>query len=169
MLRTLAEARAAGETWYFTGKPCVRGHVCKRWVGDRSCAECSNAKAKRWHATNPERSKELFQQWRAKNAEHDKAKSREWQLANREKTIAGIARYEAGKDKRTPPWADHAAIDAIYSRCREVSAETGVEHHVDHEIPLHGRRVSGLHVPANLRVIPAVDNKKKSNSFSIDG
>ena len=43
--------------------------------------------------------------------------------------------------------------------------ETGVVHHVDHEMPLVHPLVSGLHVPANLQVIPGSMNRKKSNLF----
>lgn len=38
---------------------------------------------------------------------------------------------------------------------------------VDHEIPLRGRLVSGLHVLENLRVIPRSDNQKKSNLWRV--
>lgn len=38
--RTRAEALALGVTKYFTGKPCLRGHVEKRYTNDGICLEC---------------------------------------------------------------------------------------------------------------------------------
>ncbi len=39
-LRTRKEALAAGETVYFTGKPCRRGHVAPQFVVSRGCCAC---------------------------------------------------------------------------------------------------------------------------------
>lgn len=77
-----------------------------------------------------------------------------------------IAARLAAQLQRTPQWADLKAIESFYIEARRLTAETGIEHHVDHIIPLRGRNVSGLHVETNLQVIPAEVNKRKSNRFA---
>ena len=42
-----AEARQKGLTRYFTGHPCLRGHVCERRTSDKTCLGCDQ---ERWHA-----------------------------------------------------------------------------------------------------------------------
>lgn len=69
--------------------------------------------------------------------------------------------------RRTPAWANQEAIRAIYDLAHRLTDETGVPHHVDHEIPLQGELVSGLHVENNLRVIPATENIRKRNKFEV--
>lgn len=67
--------------------------------------------------------------------------------------------------KATPRWADTRAIRNVYLRCAKITAATGVEHHVDHIVPINGKSVCGLHVHWNLQVIPGADNLAKSNKM----
>lgn len=97
--------------------------------------------------------------------------ARAWRAANPHKIAKAAALRRARIARRTPLWLtgmDFEMIDAIYECAQLMSSSTGVPHHVDHEIPLKGRLVSGLHVPANLRVIPATENLKKNNSWSVE-
>jgi hypothetical protein len=75
-------------------------------------------------------------------------------------------RRRISKRLRTPAWANKSAMAAIYAEAKRLSLETGIKYHVDHEIPLQGRLVSGLHVPENLKIIPAISNHKKLNKYT---
>jgi hypothetical protein len=78
------------------------------------------------------------------------------------KAAKTMLRY-ARKKNATPPWADLQAIEAKYIEAERLTLETGIPHEVDHIWPLAGKRSSGLHVPWNLQVIPANENRLKSN------
>jgi hypothetical protein len=65
----------------------------------------------------------------------------------------------------TPPWADMRAIRRIYEECAARTMDTNVAHHVDHIVPLQGKKVCGLHVPWNLQILTQSENCSKSNKF----
>jgi hypothetical protein len=91
----------------------------------------------------------------------------ERQEARRVLVLFHANKRRAAKLKRTPPWSDLDAMRAIYAEAARLTAETGVPHHVDHEIPLQGRLVSGLHVPGNLQILTGVENSRKRNKFEV--
>jgi hypothetical protein len=37
---TRKRAKARGRKHFFTGKPCIRGHIAKRFVSTKNCIEC---------------------------------------------------------------------------------------------------------------------------------
>jgi hypothetical protein len=89
-----------------------------------------------------------------------------------EKIVAFRAARSLAASKRreavlhaTPPWVDPVSFYPIYRERVIKTRDTGVLHHVDHIVPLRGKKVSGLHVPWNLQVIPAVENLRKGNRF----
>ena len=69
------------------------------------------------------------------------------------------AKYSRAK----PPWTTHSECRAVWSKSRQMTAETGVQHSVDHIVPLLHSLVCGLHCPANLQVLPLALNIQKSN------
>lgn len=109
---------------------------------------------------NPDRKR----QWAVQNHEKRKQISSAWAKRNSDYIVALKKRVR----QATPPWADRKAIRDIYRRMREVSARSGVPHDVDHVIPINGKTVCGLHVPNNLRILTAKENRSKGNKLLPD-
>jgi len=80
---------------------------------------------------------------------------------------AYIVERRKKRDKSMPPWADKHAIKAMYINARQLTAETGVKHEVDHIIPSNHELVCGLHVETNLQILTESENINKSNKFEI--
>jgi len=64
----------------------------------------------------------------------------------------------------TPLWANKKKIKDFYTVARALTENTGIEHQVDHIIPLRGEHVCGLHVEHNLQILTKEENIRKSNS-----
>lgn len=107
-----------------------------------------------------------FAAWHQENKPKRNDQNRQWCKNNPDKMSAKWANRRASKLRRTPPWLtqEHLQqIESVYALAKRLTADTGIMHHVDHIVPLQGKTVSGLHVPWNLRAIPAMENLIKSN------
>lgn len=89
------EAKAAGLKHYFTGKPCIRGHVEKRQTNNGCCIVCGHEKSTRWRKENPDRYKEINTAYRERNPELCKERYTKYKRENREKVNEYSKQYHA--------------------------------------------------------------------------
>lgn len=125
-------------------------------------AELATHKA--WREANVERARAFVREWTAAHPERKAASDRAWRLANPDKTSWHGSQRRAAIKRATPLWVDFAAIEQVYLEAAAMR-ELGLDVHVDHDVPLRGRTVSGLHVANNLCVRLAEDNLRKGNTF----
>lgn len=106
----------------------------------------------------------------ALNGDLLRAQSRDWAKSNPAMRKAQHIKRRARKLNATPKWFgefDELVMLEAADLCRRREASTGNPWHVDHMIPLQAREACGLHVGANIQVIPAAMNIKKRNSMSL--
>jgi hypothetical protein len=76
--------------------------------------------------------------------------------------------YIVAANLATPDWVDRAVLKKLHADARRLSRVTGVEHVLDHEVPLSHPYVCGLTVPWNLRIVTRAHNAAKSNKWHPD-
>lgn len=187
---TRSAAFNSGSAYYFTGKPCVNGHISKR-LTKGGCYECAKgfslrskknkfdvdpdavrAKDRQRYAVNADRVKKRRREYVKRNHEAVKERQRIRYKINPpapESLNAMNARRRASKLNATPPWTTpemRLEMKNIYKQSIEMGKQLGVKFHVDHVIPLKGVVVSGLHVPWNLRIITQQENQSRPKVFS---
>jgi hypothetical protein len=182
--KTRAEAKATGAKLYFTGEPCVRGHIALRktkgacvecvkedWAVDnekrkaKPKSEAAKAAGKRYY----ERNKEMVIARAAARPPEEKRRAR----ADYKDRNVDVVRADTSVRKRrhreaTPKWLtseQRLAMRQLYVQARKLTEVTGERYVVDHIVPLRSHEVCGLHVPWNLRVITQEENLKKSNKL----
>ena len=120
--------------------------------------EEKKARQKAYYQENKEEIKARQKAYRQKNKEKVKLQLKAYQQENKEKVRSWEAKRRSAKLNRTPAFANLDNIKQIYYHCPENKV-------VDHEIPLQGNIVSGLHVETNLQYITSSENCAKSNKF----
>lgn len=147
------------------------------------CKACVAKYHRAYREVNSEKIAASKAAWKEANKAHVEAKDRAYALANPEKRTIARKKWAAanpGKNtaakalnhqsrkQRVPTWLsddDKWLIEQAYELSALRTRLFGFSWHVDHVIPLNGKKVSGLHVPTNLQVIPGVENLRKHNRF----
>ena len=182
---TREEAKRTKAKYYFTGKPCSRGHIALRktkgccvdcmkedWATDNERrkalpkSEAAKASGKRYYERNKEAvkarasSRPLEKQCEYRNKHRRENPENYRILANTRRR-----RYR----QATPTWLTQEQrndIKQLYIEARKLTKLTGVKYEVDHIVPLINDDVCGLHVPWNLQVLTKDENLRKSNKIS---
>jgi len=147
----------------FVAKDRERKAKWKRDNPDKVKAQCAKERA-----ANPEKHRAKARKCYAKYKEKNNRRCSEWRRNNKDLVQAYVSERRAIRKTRTPK--EKAAeyrwfFKETYALAQLRSRLTGVEWQVDHIVPLKGDGVSGLHVPWNMRVIPAVENIAKRNNL----
>jgi len=178
------EAQKLGNKYYFTGQPCIRGHIALRKTKG-SCLECMKEdwvidNKKRSEKPKSEASKAAGRRYYEKNKEAVKARANarpkdevsQYRKKHKENNPEYYKALTSVRKRRhrsaSPPWLtkEHKlAMRQLYLQAMKLTKLTGERYVVDHIVPLISDAVCGLHVPWNLRVITQEENLRKSNKL----
>lgn len=164
-ISTRKQALENGDKYYFTGKPCKQGHLCKRHI-TAGCYECTLTYQKKFREDNSEYWSDKNAKWNGKNKDTKRAKDAEYRANNAERRKAQRLTYKVQKRQASKQYLSEFDL-FVAEECQTLAqvrkSETGIEWHVDHMIPLRASKASGLHNGYNLQVIPAAMNLAKHN------
>jgi hypothetical protein len=122
-------------------------------------------RSKDWATHNPEKARLRAARFKAANPEKHRTWSLLWKKQNRVAANMLHANRRAKQKNATPAWANPNNIEEFYFAANQLGMLTGDWYHVDHIVPLQSKLVCGLHCEANLQVLTASENAKKSNRY----
>lgn len=144
--------------------------------------ERESARKSQWQKDNREKHRASGAKYRVNNLEKVRKSARErarlayavdptkrlrntraYAARNPDRIRARAALRKANELNATPSWVSYKEIGKFYRIAAKLWRSTGISHNVDHIVPLKGKNVCGLHVPWNLQVLTAVENRRKSN------
>ena len=163
---------------YSRCKSCHNAQVAARVKAD---PEKEKARHAAYRACNRDKEKAYRARYRSEHvgeikaanaayriANHGEIKIRHatWRATNTEKLRAAWAAYHARKLQATPAWnseLDDLVFAEAFAIAKAREKVAGAKWHVDHIVPLRSKVVCGLHTGRNIQVIPAAENRSKSN------
>lgn len=116
---------------------------------------------KQYHAEHKKAGAAADKRYRESHLEQYSSYQKQYYLNNRPKFFAYAKLREAAKLQASPSWLSSEMkrdIQFFYQICPQ-------GFHVDHLYPLRGTTSCGLHVPWNLRLVPASVNLSKKNKL----
>jgi hypothetical protein len=166
------ENREKIKAWQNAHKEQNKEHIAaRRKKYNVENKEKINMWAKQYAKANPEIGYTSSKRYRDRHPEKVAQLQKEYRAKNPHVFVGHAIKRALAKKQRVPSWLtdfDHIHIKCLYQLAAMRSKESGQSWQVDHVVPLQGKRVSGLHVPSNLRVITAAENRRKKNAFVVE-
>ena len=170
LLTKRSDALAAGHKTYMTGKPCKHGHIAPRRVASKNCTECQSRRQQKNYQSNKDYYAEKRDKWQAANPERARELKRSsdrkcyYEQHSVKKAQAAMRASTRDRQTRKTPInkIERLMIQYRYEDAQRLTAETGVEHHVDHIWPLSK---GGPHLSWNLQVLTAKENLSRSDKI----
>lgn len=177
------EAKSLGLTHYFTGKPCKRGHISKRWSCSGTCIAChyeanplqntprptkeekrekAKARAKRWYAKNKQKTINRAREWKRKNADRVRMSEKKWRQKETSKAICfmrdSLRRVlKTEKNGRTEKILGYTRFDLINHIERQfqpgMSWGNHGDWHIDHITPISAMLSMGITCPQKINCL----------------
>lgn len=119
MVSARKAAIAIGSPRYFTGRPCVRGHISDRYTKSKVCVDCSN-----YHRQLPEY-REKMRQWSRENF----AKNRQDELARSRLKESRPETKKMRADRRAARREELNKRNAAYRAANPETARAAVREH----------------------------------------
>lgn len=132
--------------------------------------EIVNKHTMNWQRKNPEKVRDVARLNVKNDPEKHKLRRQKYAKENPEKINANTAKRRASNKSRILTLLPDLELDMkiirdIYKQAKIIKQSTGIQHHVDHIIPLQSNTVSGLHVSWNLQILSQSENCAKNNKF----
>jgi len=121
-----------------------------------------------WAKKNTGKMNEYTRRYRERNLEKCRARAREAAKKNPHIKRANVARRREALRNRLAEWGDKDCIRSFYTQAECFGRVFGGKWHVDHIIPIRAKKVSGLHVETNLRVVTEYENESKRNVINLN-
>lgn len=137
--------------------------------GKRTCPAASKFY---FHLRYLDRKDEYVTRAKAKPIEKQREYRKAWKAKNGARVLLHGRFRKRNMKQATPPWLTPGhwyLMNLFYEQARQLTADTGIEHNVDHVVPLRGKTVSGLHVPWNMRVMVAAANQQRPRHWDAEG
>lgn len=173
-----ADAKGAGEKFYFTGRPCNNGHTVKRYTSG-GCVSCVDERAREWAKTNRQLVNKIAREWYKLNAVKAKAASAAWAKReenreliraqkrrsykkNKARVKATNERHRARKRGAVGGFSKEDVLKLVFQqhgKCAGCKIFVGEKYTIDHKTPLVR---GGSNYPDNIQLLCSSCNSSKN-------